>query len=133
MEITVELTAPEQHPTSAMPKALRTFWYSSGGDDLRKLINYSGCPNTGCQHTLRIWGKRVDVLAWLDLFEESYPGVEKEIAMVKREIHKSFVQTGAGSTKPARIKLANITRQVGYNGELITRRWFWAPFWEERG
>lgn len=130
MQVTVDLSSPEQHPTSAMPKAMRQLWYRNDG--LLKLIEAYGCPNSGCEHTLRFTADRADVIAWLDLFVETYPETYPDIHMVKERIRLAFVQgNGCRPDGSFMIKLKDITRQVGYNGEIITRRWFWAPFWEE--
>ncbi|UQT02741.1 hypothetical protein YUBABA_00900 [Serratia phage vB_SmaM-Yubaba] len=133
MKVTVDMSAPEQHPTSLMPKALRAFWYFKEGSELRKLINYTGCPNTGCQHTLRIWGERTDVIAWLDLFQETYPDTAPEILIIKNKIRMGVVHNkGVKEDGSIFVDLKAVTRQVGYNGEILTRPYFWAPFWEER-
>ncbi|QGH72035.1 hypothetical protein N1M2_172 [Klebsiella phage N1M2] len=133
MKVTVDLTAPESHPTSKLPKALREFWYFKDGEELRRLIDYTGCPNTGCQHALRVWGERADVTAWLDLFQETYPETEPEIMLIKSKIRLAFVHgTGLNKLGGLTVDLKTITRQVGYNGEILTRPYFWAPFWEER-
>lgn len=133
MKVIVDLSAPEQHPKSAMPKILRQFWYSDGkSKDLRSLIDYGGCPNTGCWHKFWIKGDRADVVAWLDLFQDMYPDSAPEIMIVKKNIHTAFVHgKGVNQAGNLNITLSTITRQLPYKGELINRPWFWTESWEE--
>lgn len=130
MKVLVNLSSPEQHPTSWMPKAMRELWYRNNG--LLDLIEPHGCPNNGCEHTFYFSGERADVVAWLDLFVDAYPLVLPDIHVIKERIHKAFVYgTDCAVNGNFKIKLKSIMREVEYNGETLTRPWFWAPFWEE--
>lgn len=120
----VELSAPQQHATSAMPKALHDLYYGGKvGDELLKLIQFNGYPHHGGSHALTIIGERYDTVAWLDLFLEHYPETKPEIDVIKKEIRKIFLRDPSKSR--VFIKLQDFTRQHGYKGDLITRRWFW--------
>lgn len=131
MKVLVDLSSPEQHPTSWMPKAMRALWYRNNG--LLDLINPRGCPNNGCEHTFHFSAERADVVAWLDLFVEEYPLTLPDIRVVKERIHKAFVYgTDCRPDGSFSIKLKSIKREVEYNGETLTRPWFWAEFWEEK-
>lgn len=59
--------------TSVVGKLLNKGYYGSG--PLRDLIecapDRSGYPHNGGQHTLHMSGTQEDVLAWLDMFEET--------------------------------------------------------------
>lgn len=133
MQVTIDLSAPCHHATSKMPKALHALWYGRGNsDDLLGLISAHGCPHTGGEHTFRFTADRADAVAWLDLFKEHYPDVEPEIMMIKRKIHLAFVQGhGLNSRGDLKVVLKELTKQVGHNGKLLQRGWFWTPEWEE--
>ena len=122
----VDLSAPESHASSAMPKALRDLYYSGKrGDTLLSLIESTGYPHNGGSHTLKVFGKRYDVVAWLDLFLDQYPDTKPEIDIIKKTIRTRFLHEPDG--RLFQIKLGSFTRQFGYKGEIITRKWFW---WE---
>lgn len=121
MEVTLELTAPEQHKTSHMPYALRQLHYHN--DELSRIINMQGCPNTGGRHTCTVRGERADVVAWLDLFLEEYPDTKPEIDIIKRTIRREFINSPL--THNLKIKLSDLTRQHVYKGQFISRPWFW--------
>lgn len=123
MKVTVVLSAPEHHKTSHMPFALRQMYY--GGDTLTRLIDMSGYPNNGGQHTCTISGDRADVVAWLDLFLEEYPDAKPEIDIIKRAIRREFINSPL--THRLRINLSDFTRQHVYKGQFISRKWFWHP------
>lgn len=127
--IYIDLSAPESHATSAMPKALRDIYYSGKrGDTLLGLIESTGYPLRGGTHALKVFGKRPDVVAWLDLFLEHYPDTKPEIDIIKKEIRKIFIHEP--DRRLVQIKLSQFTRQHGYNGQLITRKWFWTEHHE---
>lgn len=134
MKVTLDLSAPCHHPVSKMPKALHNLWYGRNtSDDLLSLISAYGCPHTGGEHTFRFTADRADAVAWLDLFQEANPEIEPEIMIIKRKIHAGFVQgTGLNHHGDLKIVLKEIMKQVGYNGELVQRSWFWTPAWEEK-
>lgn len=123
MEVTVILTVPGHHKTSHMPHAIRQLHY--GNDNLSGLISMSGYPNNGGQHTCTIWGKRPDVVAWLDLFLEEYPDTKPEIDIIKRTIRREFINSP--STRRLKVDLREFTRQHVYKGQFISRKWFWHP------
>lgn len=133
MQVTIDLSAPEHHPKSKLPKALRDMWYSRvKGEGLLSLIEAYGCPNTGGEHTFRFTADRADSVAWLDLFQETYPDTAPEIMIIKKHIHAAFVRgAGLNSRGNLQVKLKAITQQFGYNGEIVTRPWFWTEAWEE--
>jgi hypothetical protein len=120
MKVTVVLSAPEHHKTSHMPYALRRMYF--GQDGLSRLIDMSGYPNNGGQHTCTISGERTDIIAWLDLFLEEYPDTKPEIDTLKKHIRHEFIKSPSGH---CRIVLADFTRQHVHNGKFISRRWFW--------
>lgn len=134
MKVTLDLSAPCHHAFSKMPKALHNLWYGRGtADDLLSLIPAYGCPHTGGEHTFRFTADRADAVAWLDLFQEVNPEIEPEIMMIKRRIRLAVVQgAGVNSQGDLKIVLKEITKQIGHNGELIHRPWFWTPAWEEK-
>lgn len=119
------LTSPEQHPSSKMPAALRHLLYSN--DELLSLIDFSGCPNSGCEHTLSISGERRDILGWLDLFVDAYPGVRDEAQAIKKAIRAKFLNDPDCNFS---IKLKDIQRGVLLEGKIVRRPWFWTPEWE---
>lgn len=128
MNFRIDLSSPEHHERSGMPKALRDMYY--GNDTIRTLIKSAGSPHNGGQHTLTIWGERREVIAWLDLFNEEYNNVQQEIAIIKNEIRKAFVRQPDALGLQV-IVLREIKRQLPYNGTLESRPWFWSPSWEE--
>lgn len=123
MEVTLNLSAPEHHDTSHMPRALRNLFYYK--DDLCRAIDLYGRPNTGGQHRCTVVGKRADVVAWLDLFLEEFPDTKPEIDTVKRHIRQSFIRNPDGKT--LHVTLADFTRQHVYQGGFISAPWFWVP------
>lgn len=131
MQVTLNLDTPEHHPTSAMPRAIRELWYQPRREGLLALISSYGCPHTGGQHKFHFTAERADVVAWLDLFQEAFPNTAPEIMVLKRRIHLAVVHgTNTNSSGDLRLELKAIERQFGYNGEVITRPWFWTPEWE---
>lgn len=130
MDFRIEMSSPEHHPRSGMPKALRDLFYGQGRDGILSLIRSNGCPHNGGQHTLTIWGERADVTAWLDLFGEQFPEAGKEVAILKANIRKEFVHHSNNAGIHV-VSLAKITQQHPYKGELISRPWFWTEAWEE--
>lgn len=125
----IQLSSPQQHPTSAMPKALHDLYY--GGEvenDLLRLIQFTGYPHNGGSHTFTVFGERYDAVAWLDLFLERFPETKPEIEIIKKEIRKVFLHEP--SKRILYIKLSEFKRQHGYNGQLITRKWFWTEHHE---
>lgn len=124
MNVMVVLTSPERHSTSQMPKVLREMLY--GDHPLLEMIEWTGCPNNGCEHSLTVNGKRSDVVAWLDLLRETFPQVSEEVYAIKRVIHLGFVQDPSGSM---RIHLKKLTRVFTYEDRKLTRPWFWTPSW----
>ncbi|AEV89655.1 hypothetical protein OBP_218 [Pseudomonas phage OBP] len=133
MNVTLYLDTPEHHPTSKMPRAIRELWYSNRREGLLSLVEGYGCPHSGCEHRFHFTAPRADVVAWLDLFVEEFPDCSPEVAILKSKIRIGFVQgIGVDSRGNMRLVLKTIQRQVGYNGELLSRPWFWTPEWEEK-
>lgn len=122
MKVIAVLTSPEHHPTSKMPNVLRKLLYSN--DDLLNMIECTGCPNTGCEHSLTISGERSDVVAWLDLLRETYPMITDEVNAIKREIHLGFVRDPSGTLT---VRLKRILKFVTINDKTVQRNWFWVP------
>lgn len=132
MQVYLNLDVPEHHERSAMPRAIRELYYSHRNDGLLNLIKSYGCPHSGGQHKLHFTAERADVVAWLDLFLETFPGTKPEVDMLKKRIHNAFVyKTGCNSEGNLRLELASQVRQHGYLGEIIMRPWFWTSEWEE--
>lgn len=132
MKVTLNLDTPEHHPTSGMPRAVRDLWYGRRGDSLTDLIDAQGCPNSGCEHKFHFSAERGEVVAWLDLFEETYPNTAPEVAILKRQIKRAVVYNeGVDSNGNVKVTLKKITRQVPFNGEMIERPWFWTEDWEK--
>lgn len=129
MKVYVDLTSPEQHDTSAMPKTLRRVLYGNPG--LLRLIDNTGCPNTGCEHKLSIKGESSDVIAWLDLLADEYPDVTPEVLTIKGKINIGITEGKVGNNGYLTIKLRQITRHHRVGNELVIRPWFWTPSWEE--
>lgn len=132
MQVYLNLDVPEHHGSSAMPRAIRDLYYSYRNDGLLNLIKSYGCPHSGGQHKLHFTGERKDVVAWLDLFLETFPQTKPEVDAIKKRIHNAFVyKTGCNSEGDLRLELKAMLRQHGYNGEIILRPWFWTSEWEE--
>lgn len=128
MEVFLNLDVPEHHHSSAMPRAIRELYYAHRNDGLLSLVNSYGCPHSGGQHKFRFNGERKDVVAWLDLFLDQFPQTKPEIDAIKKRIHNAFVyKTGCDSKGNLHLDLKTLTRQHGYNGEIILRPWFWHP------
>lgn len=121
MKVTVVLTSPEQHPISQMPDALWSVWYFNR--KLLDLIEATGCPNTGCQHTLTVKGLGKDVVSWLDLFLEHYPTTLPEISAIKETIKKGIEERP--DIKHLRVVLSQLTRDHDQNGININAPWFY--------
>jgi hypothetical protein len=128
MKVHLNLTSPEQHYKSAMPKALRDLHYGRSG--LISLIDHTGCPNNGGQHTLTVSGERQEVVAWLDLFLEQYPETKPEVDILKRNIRREFINSPL--TNSLKITLSKFMQQHSYEGTLVSKPWFWAQHWEEK-
>lgn len=130
MKVYLDLTSPEYHETSAMPKILRHILYHNS--TLVNLIENTGCPNTGCQHKLIIKGEHTEVFAWLDLLVELYYDVTPEVMVIKHRIRDAVLSgkeiNGNGYFT---VKLNQITRMVPIDGGIVPRPWFWSPSWEE--
>lgn len=125
MQVYLDLTCPEHHHGSNFPKAIRNLIYTYRNDGLLSLAPNSYCsPNSGGQHRLTMSGKRADIIAWLDLFSETFgKDVGPEVAIIKHRIRTYFIQN---STAPSyHLKLKEIERQIPVHGELKMRPWFW--------
>lgn len=129
MKVIVKLDSPQTHERSHMGSVLNKMLY--GRDDLLGMINYTGCPHNGGQHTLTVRGERCDVVAWLDLFQEAYPDIAPETMIIKSRIRTEFLRNVKDEDHVIRIDLNKIERQLPHNGELVSRPWFWTPKWEE--
>lgn len=129
MKVIVKLDSPQTHERSHMGTVLNKILYSR--DDLLSMINYTGCPHNGGQHTLTVRGDRGDVVAWLDLFQEAYPDIAPEAMIIKSRIRTEFLRNVKDEDHVIRIDLNKIERQLPHNGELVSRPWFWTPKWEE--
>ena len=127
MHVYLSLTCPEHHETSKFPNAIRQLIYRQEHDDLFTLAPGRYCsPHSGGQHRLTIHGKRADVVAWLDMFSETFgKDVGPEVAILKHRIRTYFIQNADKPTYD--IKLSEIERQVPVNGELQMKPWFWHP------
>lgn len=127
-KVRVILNSPEQHPVSGMPKALRHVLYSN--DPLLELIEWNGCPNSGCSHNLSIVGEAHDVNAWLDVFAETYPTTMPEILMIKKRIREERLDSMGEEVSSITVELRKIKRFQEVNGGIVERPWFWTPEWE---
>lgn len=125
MEVTLDLTCPEHHYSSKFPKAMRELIYRQEHDDLFSMIPNRQCsPHSGGQHRLTMRGKRADVVAWLDMFSETFgKDVGPEVAILKHRIRTYFIQNTDKATYS--LKLKDIERQIPVHGELKMRPWFW--------
>lgn len=84
--ITVDLSSPV-HSDSAMSKALYRLYYGNSGLD--KLIEMSGYPHNGGYHTCVIKGEIEDVKDWLEMFSETYYGINADIQWIKEQLKTS--------------------------------------------
>lgn len=125
-KVILNLTAPEHHESSKFPGALRHLLYSN--DALLELVEWNGCPNSGCEHNLTVQGNRDDIIGWLDLFVGTYPATMPEILMVKREMRSQQLNSEVDTI---RVTLKKIKKVVTIKGEIADRPWFWTPSWEE--
>lgn len=120
MKVRVVLSSPEQHPISAMPKALRNILYFN--DDLLSLIDWNGCPNSGCEHKLAVSGERRDVIGWLDLFLEAYPDTKPEIHAIKLMIKQKFIND---PDRQITVTLRNLNKFHDSDNGIVEKHWFW--------
>lgn len=127
MKFRINMTSPERHSNSKMPDTLRHLLY--GNKDLLDIIEWTGCPNTGCEHSFTIEGERADVTAWLQLFKDQYPRVSDEVFALLRAIHLAFVKDADKDVTT--IHLKKIERSFIYNARTITRPWYWTESWEK--
>lgn len=125
MEVTLDLTCPEHHHSSRFPNCIRELIYRQQHDDLFSLIPNRHCsPHSGGRHHLTMRGKRADVVAWLDMFSETFgKDVGPEVAILKHRIRTQFLHHP--TDKSYHLKLAKIVRQTSVHGELKLRSWFW--------
>ena len=65
--LTLHLTCPEDSPLGG---ALRHLFYSN--PTLLGMIENAGSPHSGGQHRLVVYGKRKDLVSWVELFVEEY-------------------------------------------------------------
>lgn len=86
MKYFVDLSSPV-HSNDGMSKALYRLYYGNSGLD--DLIEMTGYPHNGGEHTCIISGSKEDIIAWLDMLESTYYGIELEIKWIKREIENS--------------------------------------------
>ena len=126
MRVRLDLTSPEHHDNSAMPKVLREMLY--GDHPLLEMIEWTGCPNTGCEHKLIVSGERSEVVAWLDLLKESFPQISEEMNPIKRKIHLEFIKNPSSTL---RVSLKEQTRLVNIEGDVVSKPWFWTKEWEK--
>lgn len=84
--ITVDLSSPI-HSDLAMSEALYRLYYGNSGLD--ELIDMSGYPHNGGYHTCIIRGTLQDVLDWLEMFNETYYGINPDIQWIKEQLKTS--------------------------------------------
>lgn len=127
MKVFLDLTCPEHHASSGFPRAIRQLIYMQEHDELLSMAPSRYCsPHSGGQHRLTIQGKRADVVAWLDLFSETFgKAVAPEVAIMKHRIRTFFIQNTTAVSYD--LKLRNIERQIPVNGVLEMKPWFWFP------
>lgn len=127
MKVFLDLTCPEHHHSSQFPLVMRNLIYRQEHDELLSLAPNRYCsPHSGGQHRLSMSGERADIVAWLDLLNDTFGKViGPEIAILKHRIRTYFIQN---TTAPSyHIKLKDIERQVPVDGKLQMKKWFWHP------